>query len=101
MAKRLKWTEFSKSQRKDILEYWNNRNKSKEYSRKLNKLFDKIALMILEHPEIGVKINGSEYRGRLIKDYYIIYINFEKSIEILSIFDTRQNPEKLEKISGL
>ncbi len=101
MAKRLKWTEFSKSQRKDILEYWNNRNKSKEYSRKLNKLFDKIALMILEHPEIGVKISSSECRGRLIKDYYIIYINSEKSIEILSIFDTRQNPEKLGKILGL
>ena len=51
MAKRLKWTEFSKSQRKDILEYWNNRNKSKAYSRKLNKLFDEIAKLILEYPE--------------------------------------------------
>lgn len=101
MAKRLKWTEFSKSQRKDILEYWNDRNQSKEYSRKLNKLFDKIALMILEHPEIGIKISGSECRVRLIKDYYIIYINSEKSVDILSIFDTRQNPEKLGKILGL
>jgi len=101
MAKRLKWTEFSKSQRKNILEYWNDRNQSKEYSRKLNKLFDKISLMILEHPEIGIKISGSECRVRLIKDYYIIYINSEKSVDILSIFDTRQNPEKLGKILGL
>ena len=101
MAKRLKWTEFSKSQRKDLLEYWNNRNKSKAYSRKLNKLFDEIAKLILEYPEIGLKISGSETRGRLIRDYYIIYVNLESSIEIISIFDTRQNPEKINQILGL
>lgn len=101
MAKRLKWTEFAKSHRKDILEYWNQRNKSKTYSRKLNKLFDEIAMIISEHPEIGIKIQKSDYHLRLIKDYYIIYKISQNTIEILSIFDTRQNPEKLIKILGL
>lgn len=100
MAKRLRWTEFAKSQRKDILEYWNQRNKSKNYSRKLNKLFNEIALVIAEYPEIGIRIFKADFHAKLIKDYYIVYKISEDTIEILSLFDTRQNPEKLSKILG-
>lgn len=100
MAKRLKWTDFAVSQRKDILEYWNLRNQSKVYSQKLNQLFNETSLMILKNPEIGIKISGTEARGKLVKDYEIIYINLKNSIEIISVFDTRQNPEKLKKILG-
>ena len=56
--------------------------------------------MILKNPEIGIKISGTEARGKLVKDYDIIYINLKNSIEIISVFDTRQNPEKLKKILG-
>lgn len=30
------WTQTAKQQRDHIFDYWNNRNKSKSYSRKLN-----------------------------------------------------------------
>ncbi len=40
MAKRtIKWTEKANFERKEILKYWINRNESKTYSIKLNKLF--------------------------------------------------------------
>ncbi len=101
MARRLKWTILAKMQRKEILDYWNKRNKSKNYSRKLNKLFNKYALLILEFPEVGIELKDSSCRKRLIKDFYFIYKISVNQIEIITIWDTRQNPEKLEILLGL
>jgi len=33
---KVEWTHFAKKQRDEIFEYWNNRNKSNSYSKKLN-----------------------------------------------------------------
>ena len=101
MAKRLKWAASAKIQRQEILDYWIKRNQSKIYSRKLNKLFNECAEMILLYPEIGIKIPNINCRKRLIRDFYFIYTITENEIEILTIWDTRQNPEKLLNILGL
>lgn len=100
MAKRLKWSDFAKFQRREILKYWIFRNKSKTYSRKLNSLFNSSAKLISEFPEIGIEIND-DCRGKLIRDFYIIYKNSENLIEIVAIWDVRQDPYKLEEILGL
>lgn len=101
MAKRLKWATSAKIQRQEILDYWIKRNQSKIYSRKLNKLFNECAEMILLYPEIGIKIPNINCRKRLIKDFYFIYTITEDEVEIVTIWDTRQNPEKLLNILGL
>ena len=101
MAKRLKWATSAKIQRQEILDYWIKRNQSKIYSRKLNKLFNECAEMILLYPEIGIKIPNINCRKRLIKDFYFIYTTTEDQIKIVTIWDTRQNPEKLLNILGL
>ncbi len=47
------WTENALRQRNHILEYWNIRNQSKAYSRKLNlKIKDRLEVL-KENPEIG------------------------------------------------
>ncbi|QBO59070.1 hypothetical protein [Chryseobacterium salivictor] len=56
MARRLKWAISAKMQRKEILRYWTERNKSKTYSRKLNNLFNRYALLILEYPKLASKL---------------------------------------------
>ena len=101
MAKRLKWATSAKIQRQEILDYWIKRNQSKIYSRKLNKLFNECAEMILLYPEIDIKIPNINCRKRLIRDFYFIYTITENEIEIVTIWDTRQNPEKLLNILGL
>ncbi len=101
MVKRLMWATTAKIQRKEILEYWTNRNKSKSYSRKLNKLFKECAEMITRYPEIGVELPDQNCRKRLIRDFYFIYTSTENEIEIVTIWDTRQNPEKLKNTLGL
>lgn len=88
MAKKLKWTVFAKEQRKEILQFWISKNKSKTYTKKLNDLFNQIGLLILDHPEIGIRLSGTECRERLFRDYYIVYKVSENTIEIISVWDT-------------
>ena len=46
MAARLIWSNLALQQKKEIFDYWNERNKSKIYSRKLNKLINDAAELI-------------------------------------------------------
>lgn len=101
MAKKLTWATSAKIHRKEILAYWINRNKSKTYSRKLNSLFNEFAEMIMLYPEISVELPNQNCRKRLIRDFYFIDTINENIIEIVTIWDTRQNPEKLKNILGL
>jgi len=53
MAKRIIWSRRAQNDRISIFEYWNKRNKSKVYSKKLNRLFNEGVKLISEYPEIG------------------------------------------------
>ncbi|MBC7864424.1 MAG: type II toxin-antitoxin system RelE/ParE family toxin [Bacteroidia bacterium] len=99
MAKKITWSVEAQQDRKDILEYWAHRNKSKVYSRKLDKLFREAIKIILNHPGIGRKTDFENVRAKLVKDYYILY-HGENTITILSIWDCRQDSLKLEKKKG-
>lgn len=52
MAKQIIWSLRAQNDRKKILEYWTKRNKSKEYSRKLNGLFKEALRLISDYSEI-------------------------------------------------
>ncbi len=56
MAKQIIWSRKAQNDRKEIFRYWNKRNKSKLYSKKLNKLFKEAVKLISEYPEIGKHI---------------------------------------------
>ena len=53
MARRLIWSPEARNSRKNIFDYWNNRNKSKVYSRKLNSLFNTNLKIVIQLPEFG------------------------------------------------
>lgn len=56
MAKRkIEWTEKANFERKEILDYWIHRNKSKVYSIKLNQLFIETVKQIADSPTVGRK----------------------------------------------
>lgn len=84
--------------RKAILLYWNERNKSKIYSKKLNKLFIEAAELLSNHPKLGRKTDMDNIRIKILKDYLMIYEFDDKYLNILAIFDSRQDPDKLKKI---
>ena len=97
MAKRIIWSLQAQNDRKDILRYWKDKNKSNTYSIKLNRLFVEAVKLIAQHPKIGKPTDITGVRAKLVRDYYILFKDEKEWISILSIWDTRQNPAKLKE----
>ena len=96
MARHVIWTERAQKERITIFTYWNNRNESTIYSKKLNELIKESLKLICKHPLIG-KLTGKEnVRVKVLRDYLIIYEITINEIVVLSIWDCRQNPEDLK-----
>jgi toxin YoeB len=96
MAKRIVWTDKAQSDRFSIFEYWNNRNKSKQYSKKLNSLINETLTVVSKHPLVGKRTDIENVRAKLLRDYLIVYEETENVIVVLTIWDNRRNPVSLE-----
>ncbi len=94
--RRIVWTSTAQLQLKVIFEYFNERNKSKLYSLKLNRLIQTELEILIQQPTIGKKTNSIYVRGLLIENYFIFYETNDTHIIILSVWDTRQNPKRLK-----
>ena len=96
MAKRVIWSIRASEDRRTILTYWNHRNQSKQYSKKLNKLFNECISLIQDFPNIGVQTDLDNVR-KLNAGHYAIFYSVEPDfIAILAIWDGRQDPDKLK-----
>ncbi|WP_031426464.1 type II toxin-antitoxin system RelE/ParE family toxin [Flavimarina sp. Hel_I_48] len=89
------WTATAKKQRNYVFDYWNNRNKSKNYSRKLNLSIRERTKLLKKNPEMGKKIDYAEMRSISMGHYSIIYKIAAEAIIIIAFWDNRQNPKKL------
>lgn len=96
------WTDFSKKALKDIFDYYKVKA-SLKVAKTLALGITNEASKLKKQPTIGQVesfINDSEdFRYLVFKNYKIIYhINIKKKrVEILDVFDTRQNPIKLKQ----
>lgn len=97
------WTEFAKNRLSDIFDYYKNKV-SLQTARKLITSILNHSKTLSKYPlkcplEENLKDRPQEFRYSIIKNYKLIYwINVEKNrIEIVHVFDTRQNPLKLKK----
>jgi plasmid stabilization system protein ParE len=95
MAKQIIWSFKAQIDRKEILQYWIDKNRSKTFSRKLYRLFQEAVKLIAQHPNIGTPTEFGQVRSKVVRDYQIFYEEIEDAIHILTIWDTRQNPDKL------
>ena len=100
MAKQVIWSLRAQNDKKEILDYWRQRNKSNTYSKKLNELFKESIKIILDFPQIGKVTDDTKARIKIVRDYLIIYEETETQIFILTIWDSRQDPDRLKKILG-
>jgi len=96
MAKKVTWTVRALNDRKKILKYWINRNKSDRYSIQLDNLIRESVLLICSFPDIGKPTNYNAIRIKIIKDYFIFNEKLEEEIIILTIWDSRRDPGKLK-----
>lgn len=93
MVRRLIWSVEARNSRKNIFDYWNNRNKSKVYSRKLNLLFNNNLKIVIQLPEFGKPTFQEDTKFIIVSHFEIIYKITPKEIVVLDIWDTHQNPQ--------
>ena len=98
MVRKIIWSARAQNDRKTIFSYWNRRNGSNVYSKKLNKFFIDAVELLSTHPKLGRITNNLNIRVKIVRDYIIIYEFNDEYLIVHSIFDTRQNPTKLKQI---
>jgi toxin YoeB len=98
MVRQVVWSLRSQNDRKKIFAYWNQRNKSNTYSKKLNSLFKEAVKLIVDYSKIGKQSSVKGVRVKIVRDYHILYEVTETEIHILTIWDSHQDPEKLKEI---
>lgn len=96
MAKKIIWSRQATIALFEILEYWDDRNKSKVYSSKLFRQLQSDAKSILNFPLKGKKIEGRNVRFVVSGVYLLIYRINKENIEIVELWDGRRNPEDLD-----
>lgn len=98
MVKQIIWSRLAHNDRLNILEYWIKKNKSIAYSKRLNQIFENTADLISKYPKIGKQTEIKGIRYKIIKDYLFTYRETERFIEILTIWDSRQDSDKFDRI---
>lgn len=96
MALKVNWSPLAQEKRKNILEYWKERNGNGVYSIKLNSLFKKATQQLSKFPYLGRSSDIEGVRIKIVRDYLLFYEVTESSIEILTVWDSRQNPSELK-----
>ena len=95
------WTKIAISQRNEVFAYWNKRNKSIDFSKKINLLiYEKIDLL-KNFPLTGVEIQNEDARILHFHNYSLVYKISQSEIYILAFWDNRRNPSKLLEILKL
>ena len=91
VKRKIIWTITANLERKEILEYWILRNKSKRFSVRLNYLILQTLEVLRENPTIGRRTNIDNVRVKLIREYLLLYEFTDAELIILSIWDARRN----------
>ena len=89
------WSHRAKIKLYSILEFYADRNKSKIYSAKLYTRFNKEIKLLVKHPNLGIKTEIESVRGLIVGEFIIYYEHKDNTIIIHTIWDSRQNPDKL------
>ena len=104
MAKSLKreirWTSTANQQYLNVLEYWNQRNKSTAFSIKLADLVTEHLKKISSHPFASKASKYPDTRVTSLGHYSIYYKVFDSQILLTAFWDNRRDPKKLLKTLG-
>lgn len=89
------WTETAARQRRSILEYWLQRNKSPTYSLKLLRLSNEKADLIAKNPLLYKTAEFPDTHVSAMGHFSMFYKITEDAIIITAFWDNRQDPKKL------
>lgn len=97
------WSDFAIENLKDIFDYY-CLNANKKIAQKIRNQILDAAQQLKENPESGQRefyLEGLEqvYRYLVVSHFKIIYRFTDKQIFINDVFDTRQDPSKMNDVS--
>lgn len=95
VVRKLEWTSTALKQRNSIFEYWNSRNKSDLYSKKLNLKIKERTTLLKSFPELGSETIFPKTRVLYLSYYSILYQFTDNQIIVTGFWDNRQEPSKL------
>jgi plasmid stabilization system protein ParE len=96
VRRRIIWSDRAKFDLINILDFYNKRNGTKTYSKSLNANIRKTIRLLEFQSEIGAKTDVRKIRNLIIGNYAVFYEIKPQTIEIITIWDSRQNPENLK-----
>ncbi|MEI6900188.1 MAG: type II toxin-antitoxin system RelE/ParE family toxin [Bacteroidota bacterium] len=99
----IEWSELSERQLKDIYDYYSIEVSSRTARKIIGAIIDRVSILEA-NPSVGPQEEllsdyAEEFRYLIEGTYKIIYWKKENVITIASVFDCRQNPEKIKKLS--
>jgi len=98
MAKRkIVWTNTAAKQRREILKYWTERNKSTTYAEKLIEITAKHLKVILKNPEAFKETEIEDVRESAMGHFSLYYKITPDQIIVMAFWDNRQDLKKLLK----
>jgi plasmid stabilization system protein ParE len=98
MAVKIIWTHTAALQRRKILAYWNKRNKSTTYSKKLVIEITERVNFLVRNPELYIKTEFPNIRTSTLGHYNIFYKITTDELIVIAFWDNRRNPQTLSKI---
>lgn len=81
-----------------VLEYWNDHNKSTQYSTRLRCEINNRINLLRDHPYLGRKSDFKNTRTLSMGYYNIFYQFLDNRIIITAFWDNRQDPKKLLRL---
>lgn len=98
----IKWSELSEKQLKEIFDYYSLEASTRVARKIINKILTKVSVLET-FPLVGVKESllynyPEDFRFLVESNYKIIYWNEGDLVTIASIFDCRQNPDKITEL---
>ena len=102
MEIRIEWSELSERQLKDIFDYYAFVASPGIAKKIVNRILERVSVLET-NPLVGPKEEilveyPEDFRYLVESNFKIIYWKNEDFITIASVFDCRQNPEKIKKL---
>jgi plasmid stabilization system protein ParE len=95
VRRKIIWSPRSEIDLYQILEFYGKRNGNYNYSRNIYARIRKSILVLKHFPGIGAQTDIENIKNLILGDFSVFYRIKENTIEIVAVWDGKQNPDNL------
>jgi toxin YoeB len=96
VRRKIIWSPRSEIDLYQILEFYGKRNGNYNYSKSIYTRIRRSVLVLKQFPGIGAQTDIKNIKNLILGDFSVFYRIKEYSIEIVAVWDNKQNPENLK-----